>query len=257
MNKNILIRVSVVISYLFMILINALANILPINNMTTGDISDKYGNLFAPTGLTFSIWGLIYLLLGIYVIYQLVTSQKKELFNDIGFYFILTSLFNISWIFSWHYDLILLSVVFMIILLLLLIKIANILRKQELSLKNKIIVCLPFSIYFGWITVATIANITTFLVSINWNGFGISDYIWTSIILVIGAIIGIIRMNLDKNFVYGLVFIWAYIGILIKHTSLNGFAGQYSGVIYTVVVCLISFVIAEILLLRKQAIINK
>jgi len=163
----------------------------------------------------------------------------KSLFKKINLYFIATSLANILWIFSWHYDYIGLSVLIMATLLFLLIKIADILRVEQFNSLEKLFIRAPFSIYFGWITVAAIANITVFLVSINWNGFGIADYIWTSIILFIGLLIGIVRMFKDKNIVYGLVLVWAYFGILFKHVSSGGFGGQYLSIIVTLVICLV------------------
>ncbi len=242
--KSMLIKVIGAIAYIVMVTVNFLANGLPINNRSTGAISDAYPNLFAPAGVTFSIWGLIYLLLAGYVVYQFIKKDQKskELFNKINPFFIASSLANISWIFAWHYDFIGLSVVIMTILLILLIKIADIIRRQQFTPLEKLLVWAPFSIYFGWITVATIANITVFLVSIGWNRFGIKDFIWTSIILFVGALIGILRMRHDKNIAYGLVLVWAYLGILLKHLSTTGFGGQYLSIITTVIVCLVLFV---------------
>ncbi|GMX58506.1 MAG: hypothetical protein MCSN_1600 [Candidatus Microsyncoccus archaeolyticus] len=242
--KNIYLKILAGLSYVAMVTVNSLANILPINNQTTGAVSDAYPNLFAPAGVTFSIWGLIYLLLAGYVIFQFTkgSQKKEELIKKINPLFIATSLVNIAWIFSWHYDYIGLSVILISTLLVLLIKIADILCKEQFTGSEKLFISAPFSIYFGWITVATIANITTFLVSLGWNGFGIADFIWTSIILLIGALIGILRLNKDKNIAYGLVLIWAYLGILLKHFSVAGFNGKYPIVIATVIVCLVLFV---------------
>jgi hypothetical protein len=126
-------------------------------------------------------------------------------------------------------------------LLILLIKIADILRTEEFTAIEKFFVWAPFSIYFGWITVASIANISVFLVSIDWNGFGIADFVWTSIILLVGALIGILRIRKDSNIAYGLVLVWAYSWILFKHVSSGGFDGQYPSIIATVIVCLVLF----------------
>ncbi|MFA4942616.1 MAG: tryptophan-rich sensory protein [Patescibacteria group bacterium] len=241
--KNKLIKILAGAAYLAMVVVNFMANYLPINNRSTGEISSAYPNLFAPAGLTFSIWGLIYLLLAGYVLYQFINSsqEKDQLFNKINPFFIITSLANISWIFAWHYNYISLSVLIMAILLLLLIKIADIIRAQKFSHWEKVLIKIPFSIYFGWITVAAIANITVFLVSINWDGFGVNDFIWTSVILSVGALIGILRMNRDKNIAYGLVLVWAYLGILLKHLSATGFNGEYPIIIATVILCLALF----------------
>ena len=258
MKQNMLIKIGVGISFLGMIIVNALANTLPINGMNTGDISNAYPNLFAPAALTFSIWGLIYLLLALYTLYQFGLFQKRKevnkeaLIEKIGIYFIVTSIANIIWIFFWHYNLIGLSLIAMVTILFGLIKIADIIKKEKLSKKESFLISLPFSIYFGWITVAAIANITTFLVSINWDGFGIADVTWTIIILFIGAAIGIFRMFEDKNIFYGLVFVWAYFGILIKHLSLDGFYGQYPDIIMTTTFCLITFLVSIFLLYRNR-----
>ncbi len=252
--KKIYIKIVVLFTYVAMVVMNFLANGLPINNRGTGEISDAYPNLFAPAGPAFSIWGLIYLLLGVYVIYQFIKKDEKteEVIQKINPLFIATSLANISWIFAWHYDYIALSVCIMAVLLILLIKIADILRTKHFILLERLSIWVPFSIYFGWITVASIANITVFLVSIGWNGFGIADFIWMSIILLIGAFIGILRMNKDKNIAYGLVLVWAYSWILFKHLSVTGFNGQYSSVIFTVIVCLVAFLFSIIRVIKNK-----
>jgi hypothetical protein len=261
MNKDnsFLIKIFVALTYVVMIIVNFLANSLPINNRSTGVISDAYPNLFAPAGLTFSIWGLIYLLLLGYVFYQFTSfgmklGQKNEaLLKKVNILFIATSLANISWIFAWHYDFIGLSVLIMTAFLVLLIKIADIIRKEQFTKQEKLFISLPFSVYFGWITVATIANITVFLVSISWNGFGIAEYIWAIIILLIGVVIGVARTLKDRNMAYGLVLVWAYLGILLKHLSKDGFAGQYVSVIVTIVFCIIVFLATLFIVHSRRA----
>ena len=249
--------VLAVISFLGMVTVNALANILPFNNTTTGNVSNAYPNLFAPAAVTFSIWGVIYALLAAYTIYQTGIFQQKiltsttQLFSDINTFYIMSSVANILWIFSWHYHQIGFSVIFMLAILFCLIKIADITKKLQLSPNDNFLIRVPFSVYFGWITVATIANITTFLVSINWNGFGLTNQLWMMIILIVGATIGLFRMLKDSNKAYGLVLIWAYVGIWIKHTS--NFASQYPSVITTVLICIGLFILAEgKLFLRKS-----
>lgn len=248
--KSISIKIWALVVYLAMVFVNFLANALPINNRSTGQISNAYPNLFAPAGFAFSIWGLIYFLLAVYLVYQFIYLNKKqnkkreEFFNRINSLFILTSITNILWIFSWHYDFISLSVLIMVVLLVALIKISDRINIEKLSSNEKLFFSIPFDVYLGWITVATIANITVFLVSIGWRGFGIYDFIWTGIILSVGAIIGILRMNKNKSISYGLVLIWAYFWILFKHISSSGFDGNYPTVIVTSGICIFSFVIA-------------
>lgn len=242
-----------VMTFVSMVAVNALANILPINNTTTGDVSDAYPNLFAPAAVTFSIWGVIYTLLAAYTIYQTGIFHKKipastgPLMADINTFYIISSAANMLWIFSWHYHLIGISVIFMLIILYCLIKIAAITKRQQLSAKETFLIRVPFSVYFGWITVATIANITALLVSINWDGFGLTDQTWTVIVLLVGAAIGLFRMLKDSDTIYGLVFIWAYSGIWIKHTTT--FDNRFPQVVTTVFICIGLFILTEAKLL--------
>lgn len=243
-NTYYFLKITAAVGFLAMVYVNYLANALPIGGVTTGEASDAYANLFTPAGITFSIWGLIYLLLGAYVVYQFIYSKynksekQEKLLVEVNKYFILSSLANIAWIFAWHYGVIWLSVIIMLLLLACLIKLAEIIKKHSFSLVDYICVKLPFSLYFGWISVATIANITVLLVSLNWNRFGLSDVFWVILILFVGAGVGIWRMLKDRNPAYGLVFVWAYSGILLKHVSVDGFARSYENVIVAVVFCL-------------------
>jgi len=246
MNKtNLTLKISAALGYIAMVAVNFLANALPIGGVTTGEASDSFGNLFTPAGITFSIWGLIYLLLLGYTIYQFgfgkknTSEQREQLFATINKYFLITSMANIAWIFAWHYGVIWLSMLIMFALLFFLIKIADVINKEKYNALETVLVRLPFGVYFGWITVATIANITVFLVSINWNGFGIAESIWTVIVLTVGALIGSIRMLKDKNIYYGLVLVWAYGGIWLKHTSASGFDREYTNVITTLIICIV------------------
>lgn len=251
-----LIKVLVLLTFAAMITVNALANILPINGLGTGDVSDSYPNLFAPAGLTFAIWGVIYVLLAGHTLYQLGLFRTMELGNDalllkVGRMFALTSLANSAWIFAWHYRLILLSMILMLILLFGLMYIATAIHASDLTGRERLFVRLPFSVYFGWITVATIANATTLLVDLKWDGFGIPESTWTIIILVVGALIGSVTALRLRDFAYGLVLIWAYAGIMLKHVTVEGFAGAYPDVIITVGVCLGLFVAVDGLILLQ------
>lgn len=241
---NMLIRIVTVVMFAAMVTVNALANILPINGVNTGQVSDSYPNLFAPAGVTFSIWGLIYLLLAVYTVYQLIQlksgkpESKTELLNKTGIYFSVSSAANIIWIFSWHNYLIPLTMLLMIVILICLIMIMREINKEQLSTKEKFFIRLPFSVYFGWITVAAIANAATLLVDLGWNRFGISEQIWTVLIIIIGAIIAGITTVRNGDIAYGFVPVWAYIGIIIKHISKDGFAAKYIGIIVTAYICI-------------------
>lgn len=247
-NKGTVLKILVAVSFVAMVIVNYLAQMLPINGVNPGQVSDSMPNLFAPAGLTFSIWGLIYLSLAAFSVYQF--SFKKQdadpsLLDKVRGVFVVSSLVNIAWIFSWHYGSIGLSVLLMLTLLLSLIVIHLILDKAPLSKAGKVFYRLPFSLYFGWITVATVANITAFLVRAGWDRFGWPEQAWAVIILLVAMVIGTATMVIRKDIAYGLVLVWAYIGILIKHVSQGNFAGAYPGVIVTVIACLVIYVAAE------------
>lgn len=252
------VRVFAAITFFIMIAVNALANILPINDQTTGGVSESYPNLFAPAGYTFSIWGVIYILLFAYTIYQFGIFRGRsnisnaDLLDKIGIFFIVSSIANSIWIFAWHYNVIWLSLLLMIVILISLIIIDREIPNTGLTFSERILVKIPFGIYFGWITVATIANITTFLVSIGWRGFGLQESAWTVIVLVIGFLIVTANMLRSKNIAYGLTIIWAYTGILIKHISPSGFNGDYPEIISGASICIALTVIVLIVSLFKD-----
>ena len=248
--KMLLVKIVTAATFAVMIAVNALANAIPINGIGTGQVSENYGNLFAPTSLTFAIWGLIYLLLAGYVFYQFglfkgsASLPDEGLLLRIGGLFSLSSIYNTIWIFAWHYDEIGVSLVLMVHILACLFLINETLRHASLSPRSKILIRLPFSIYYGWITVATIANVTTYLVHVRWDGFGINDQIWTITVLLAGLLIGSVIIVRNRDLAFGLVLVWAYAGILIKHLDGNGFAGRFPEVYTVVVVCLVLFLIA-------------
>lgn len=254
----VILKILTIITFFAMIFVNSLANALPLNGVNTGEVSDSYKNLFAPTGLTFSIWGLIYLLLAGYILYinffQGNIRVRDELILKTGLLFSVSSLANTLWIFSWHYYIIPLSFILMIIILICLILLTKNIRRQKLTVKQKIFIKLPFSVYFGWITVATIANATALLVSLKWSGFGISEQVWTIIIIIVGMLIGVATTVINKDVAYGLVIIWAYMGIVIKHLSESGFSSQYPSIIIaaTVSIVLILLAIIYVIFAKRQ-----
>jgi len=164
------------LGFLGTILVNALANILPINRITTGQVFDLYPNVFVPAGLTFAICGLIHVLLGIFVTYPLVPSvrrdtQKVDFVRRIGPLFFVSGIANIGWTFAWHYQILPLSLVLMLVLLgcLAAIHLRLNIGKSSTTKAERYSPRLPFSMYLGWTTIATIANVTPLLVDMNWN----------------------------------------------------------------------------------------
>jgi len=230
------------LAFVVMVAMNYLANALPINGKTTGQLSDLYPNLFTPAGITFSIWGIIYFLVLVFVIVQLMTGNQR-LVAAIGWAFVISSVFNALWIVAWHYERTGLSVLIMLGLLASLIYI-----NQQLSAMPFSITKLAFGIYLGWICIATIANVTALLVSINWGGFGISAEVWTILLIAVGAMITIITMNSLNNPYLALAVIWAFAGIIIKRQA------DYQSIVITAVAgMLLVALFAVLLFLRKHA----
>ena len=244
MKRKLLIPILNLLGFLGTIVVNGLAIALPINNKTTGELSDLYPNLFVPAGLTFSIWGLIYILLAIFAIYQLVIvirkdTQESSFIDRIGLLFFGSSIVNIGWVFAWHYELVPLSLVLMLLLLGCLIAIYLRLHigKSAPTKTEKYLVHLPFSVYLGWITIATIANVTALLVDINWNTFGLGEQFWAVAVIVVGIAIALSILFTRKDIFYCLVVDWALLGILIKRLAVETVPDQ--SVIVTTIVGLV------------------
>jgi cell division protein FtsW (lipid II flippase) len=251
------VKILVVVTYLAMIATNAAANALPLNGRSTGEVSLEYDNLFTPAGVTFSVWGVIYLLLGAHVLYQLGlfrdrpdTPSDTALLNRVGVLFSISSLANTAWIFAWHYDLIPLSAPLLVSILTCLALIVTTVRKSHLTGRQRWFVAVPFSVYFGWTTVAVVANITVLLRYLRWDAFGLPEPTWAVIIVAVAAAIGTATMLRNRDVAYGLVLIWAFIGILIRQTSDLG--GRYPAIITAAVASLVVFAAAEALILRRR-----
>ena len=217
------IRQSVnVVALIIVIVVNGLANALPINGQTTGEISDRFDVYFVPAGYVFSIWGLIYLALIAFAVYQALPSQRENpRLRRVGYLFALSCAANVAWLLLWHYERFPLTMVAMAALLLLLIGVYLRLGigRTEVNTAERWLVRVPFSIYLGWITVATIANATSLLDYLNWGGWGISPEIWTVIMLVAATAITAIVTITRGDVAYGLVIVWAVTGIGVKHTG--------------------------------------
>lgn len=193
--------------------INTLAVMLPINGMSTGELSDLYPNLFTPAGFTFSIWSVIYLLLIGFAIFQW-RILSKPYFTELSLWFLLSSLANISWILAWHYLFIYASLLIMLILLFSLTRIFLLLQSFTInSLAEKIFIKLTFIFYFSWICVATIANASALLVSLSWNGGILSPTTWTLTMITIATALGIYISGRFREPAFLLVLIWALYGI--------------------------------------------
>lgn len=207
-----------ILLYLGMVIINSLANILPINGLKTGEISDRYPNLFVPAGFTFSIWGVIYLFLLISIIYQTIYSfsnkNGKKISSSFQLLFAASLILNFLWILAWHYLLIIPSVIIMVTLLRVLVALYY--KTREVSKFPYWAFKAPVELYYGWIVVATIANFTAFLVEREWSGCPFSPSVWTIIMVVVGLLLTVFKLEIYKAYIFASVFIWAYIGIIAK-----------------------------------------
>lgn len=250
-------KATVSLTYAVMILVNAFANILPLNNVSTGDVSNAYTNLFAPAGITFAIWAVIYVALGGHVLFQFrqkfYSPETGAMVQKMRIWFTVSNIANVLWVFSWHFDQMGLSLVWMLVILVALIKCNLLLHTAKLTAHERRWIQVPFSLYFGWITIATIANVTTWLVSLNWQGFGLREDLWTSLIVLVGLAITTRTIIKFRDITYGVAILWAFTGILIKHLTKSGFDGAYPMVIATVVFAIVA-VIASLILISYQRI---
>lgn len=203
-----------IFSFIATVATNTLANTLPINNQTTAEISNRLPALFTPAGFVFSIWGVIYVLLA-YWIWNMLKEyrQTKTLPMSRVLLFVISSIFNISWIFSWHYEYFNYSLIAMFGLLGTLFLLYMTYSSERQLFKQR----LPISIYLGWIFVALFANLDYVLTYYEFNGFGMTKPLWTVIYLTIATAIALhFRYHYNDRAIV-LVFIWAFFGIMVRH----------------------------------------
>lgn len=239
-----------IIAFVLTVTVNALAGSTTLlGGKNTAAISDANPTLITPAGYVFSIWGIIYLLLGVFVVYQALPSQQGNGYqNRIGWLFILSSVVNIVWLFLWQFEFLSLSVILMFLLLATLISIYLRLGigKSIVKITEKMAVQLPFSVYLGWITIATIANVSVTLVSVNWDGFGVSADIWATLVVVVALVITLLVIFTRRDIGYALVIIWALAGIAVKQS-----ANQTIVMLTEISVVIIAITLAATILLVK------
>ena len=210
-------KIANVIGFIVTIIVNGAANALPLNGVTTGELSDKYGNLFTPAGYVFAIWGVIYVLLAAFTYYQ-YKEDDPGLQEKVGWLFVASSFFNSIWIFLWHYEYLALSIFAMAGLFACLVLIYT---RLEIGLievpRNKLyMVHTTFSVYLGWITVAPIANIAALLVSLGWDPYNITAIYTTAAVILIALLLTLINIYIRGDVAYAAVLVWALGGIVFK-----------------------------------------
>lgn len=243
-----------ILGFLLMILLNFLANFLPLNGQNTGELSDKYPNLFVPAGLTFSIWGVIYLLLLVFTVYQASTlfngraGRVNTIVSQVGIWYFVSSVANALWIVVWHYEFLPVSVAVMMFILfsLLLTNFGIVNINDAMTRKEKFLTKAPFGLYFGWICVATIANVTAWLTGVRWTGSGLEQDSWAVIMIVVGALIVLFAALRLRNGYLAFAVVWAFVGIVIKrqnsepvYQSVAFIAGAAAVVLFIVALVLI------------------
>jgi hypothetical protein len=249
-------KIFIGISYIGMIIVNYLANAIPFNGQDTGVVSSKYPSFFTPAGFTFSIWGIIYLFLGIYVVKMIITSSSdlsEQYLTTTMILFIATSVLNIAWLFAWHYDYIVLSSIIMAVFLALLLVGMSIIPSESILIKT------AFSLYAAWLSVAFIANVTITIVYLKIDFFLQKEVLWYIIIILVGLLLVSLVLFTTNNVVYGIVFVWAYFGIFMKHKSQMGnfipssWAPTYTGVILLIIslLTIVTFVLNDFHLFQE------
>jgi benzodiazapine receptor len=216
-------RYANILLFILTIVVNSIAGSTTlIGGQDTAAVSNKNPTLITPAGYVFSIWGVIYILLGVFVVYQALPRERDSSFHrKIGWFFVLSSLLNVAWIFVWQFESLILSVVLIFALLLTLISIYLRLDigRSKVKTSERLAVHLPFSVYLGWITIASIADVAVTLTAYNWDGFGISHEVWAIIVVAVALVITMLMLGIRKDVAYALVVIWALVGIGINQSG--------------------------------------
>lgn len=227
------VKTLAILNFFFFVIaftVSNLSQLQVLGGVTNKDISDKYDTVFTPAGLTFSIWGLIYLSLFGFTIYHLIRAYKDDVHDDsnqdllkIGNLFIVNNIATTFWVFAFTYEYLFTSMLLIIIQLITLIKIfINLnLYDNDKTFNNKLFTQFPLTIYFAWLCVANIANISLYLVFINWDGFGISPSVWAIVMILVTVVLSAFIVIGKKNPFFGLVVIWALYGIILKRESVD------------------------------------
>lgn len=202
------------------LVVNYLANALPINGLTQGQLSELYPVLITPAGYVFSIWGLIYLALTAFTVYQALPRYRENpVVKAVGLLFALSCLLNISWVFFWHYQQVGISLVIMLLflatLVIIYLRIGAV--SAQRSFYDRLLVRYPFSLYLGWISAAAIVNLNVFLYHLGWLGTTGAAVPVTMVFVIIAALVAVAVFYLRQDYIYAAVFVWALAGIGVRH----------------------------------------
>lgn len=250
-------QIANALSILAALTVNLLANIIPLNGVYTGVVSDYYYNMFTPPGYVFAIWGVIYILLGTFVVYEVRANQRDAPYlKDIGLWFVLGSLANAVWLFLFHYSytnppLLVLSMIPIVVLLLSLLMVYMRLGigKKAVAMRERLAVHLPVSVYLGWISLATIANTASVFNDVLFPGISVDvQVLWTAAVIVVALLITLLMIVIRNEIAFPLVVIWASVGIAIKQMM---YPAIYVTALSAVAIIAVATVLFAILRRRK------
>lgn len=254
-NRRILLNT---IMFILMILVNLIADFISLNGVKATQILSINPALFSPANYTYFIWSFIFIALGAFTIYQYKAFNGKDkklgnLIMDISIFFVISAIGEIGWVFALRWNNIPLTIVHLIFIIVALIITYTRINNSDLPKKDELFLKTPFSIYFAWVTSMFLVNMSVWLENIGWTGCSISEQTWTILATLLLFIIGVTITYVFNDFAYGLTVLWALVGILVKHISKSGFAGQYIWIIacLAISIILMSFIIVRILYRNK------
>lgn len=205
------------------LVVNGLANVLPLNGRTTGAVSDSFtANIFVPAAYVFSIWAVIYVALVAFVGYQFTHRGRRSVsVQRVGLWFAATGIANTLWIVLWHYGVFPGTMALMLVLLVSLCAIVGRLGppREAPTTADRWFVYLPFSIYLGWISVATIANASIFFLDLGWDGAPLPAWAWAVILLGVATGLGTWFIERRSDLAYAAVLVWAFVGIAVRQAA--------------------------------------
>lgn len=233
------------------VIINYLSNTGTFNNTTIGEVSGQFHSLFTPAGYAFAIWGFIYLLLLGFIIYQgrsiFVKVRDDDFVLKIGWWFIISCVANGGWVLLWLYGYTGLSCVFIFLLLFALLKIVinNAMELWDAPISVIAFLWWPFVFYSGWITVASIANVSSYLTKIEWGGFGMSEEAWTIFMIIVAVVINLLVTWTRNMREFAVVGAWALFAIAYANYNTED-SIAYVAAVMAVVLLISSFIHAYI-----------
>jgi hypothetical protein len=248
--RQILILLLNSIGFILVLIVNYLANAIPLGGMNTGAVSELYPNLFVPAGFTFAIWGVIYLALLVMLAdqwYIFFFRKAKSSYLLKGVWFFISCIANASWIIAWHYQYTCLSLVIMLVLL---ISLLNLYTDVRSDIPPYYLTAAPISLYTAWITVATVANTTAWLVNISWDGFGIYEAYWASILIFTASGIGLAMCYKFNDLAWAAVVLWALWGIRTARVQENN--PENASIIISTYICMGLMILLGIYVGKKK-----